>query len=82
MDWLPIGLMPLQSLAKILILFGVVLVLAGGVLWFGARAGLGQLPGDISMRRGPVSVYFPLVSCIVVSVVLSIVLNVLARFFR
>lgn len=71
----------MQSLARGLMLAGVVLLLVGlGLRAFGGRLGwLGHLPGD--MRLGN-TVYVPLTSCIVVSVFLSLVLNVLARIFR
>ena len=46
---------------------GVVLVLAGRLPWFG------RLPGDIVVERGPVTFYFPIVTCVIVSVVLSLI---------
>jgi hypothetical protein len=51
---------------------GVLLVVAGKVPW------LGRLPGDIVVQRGPVSFYFPIVTCIVV----SLLINVLLWLFR
>ena len=74
--------MPLQSFGKILIVFGVVMVLAGIILFLGGKAGLGNLPGDLSLKRGNTAIYFPIVSSIVLSVVLTIVVNLLLRFFR
>lgn len=61
---------------------GALLLLAGVALHFGARFGLGRLPGDISWRRGNVSVYAPVVTCLILSVVLTVVLNLVARLFR
>jgi Protein of unknown function (DUF2905). len=58
--------------ARLLIIGGVVLILAGLAWpWLG-RLGLGRLPGDILIQRGQTSFYFPIVTCIIVSVVLSI----------
>lgn len=74
--------MPIPALAKILIISGLAMAVLGVVLWLGARAGLGNLPGDISWKRGPVSVSFPIVTCIVLSIIGTVVLNVLARLFR
>ena len=74
--------MPLSGLAKILMVFGAGLFVLGLLLYLGARAGLGQLPGDISMRRGNTSFFFPIVTCILLSLGLTIVLNIVLRFFR
>lgn len=74
--------MPLQSIAKTLIALGAVLFVVGVLVWLGARLGLGNLPGDISYRRGNTSVFIPIVSSIVISIVLTVVLNLLLRFFR
>lgn len=75
-------MMPMSSLGKMLIALGVLLLVVGAVLIFGNRFGLGQLPGDLSLRRGNTSVYFPIVTSIVLSIVLTVVLNLLLRFFR
>ena len=71
-----------MNLAKMLMLCGAMLFLAGVVLHFGARFGLGSLPGDLAWRRGNVSVYAPLATGIVLSIVLTVVLNIVLRFFR
>jgi len=55
------------------ILIGVLLVLAPRVPW------LGRLPGDILVRRGTFTFYFPLVTCLVVSVILTLILNLFWR---
>jgi Protein of unknown function (DUF2905) len=61
-----------MSVGKMLILAGIVLV-GAGVLWLlGARVGLGRLPGDIVIRGERSTFYFPLATCIVLSVVLSL----------
>jgi hypothetical protein len=62
-----------------LIAIGVVLV-AIGLLWpWLTRLGLGRLPGDIVVERGGFSFYFPIVTCLIVSVVLSFILWLLNR---
>lgn len=64
---------------RLLILLGIVLI-AAGLLWpMIRRIGLGRLPGDITIRSGDVSFYFPIVSCLVVSVVLSLLLWLINR---
>ena len=67
-----------DSLAKVLILAGVVLALLGGLLLFvGKVPFLGKLPGDIMIRRETWSLYVPLTT----SLVISILLTVLVAFF-
>ncbi len=61
---------------------GALLFLAGVLVAVGARFGLGSLPGDISFRRGNTSVYFPVVTMILVSVGLTIIINIVLRFWR
>lgn len=63
----------MPDLGRPLIVVGAVLLLAGLFLTFGPRIpGLGRLPGDIVWRRGNTTVYFPIVTCIVLSIVLSL----------
>ena len=70
----------MHDLGRLLIALGVVAVAAGVALAFADRLPwLGRLPGDIVVRRGPVTVYLPLGTCLVVSVVLSILVAVLRR---
>jgi hypothetical protein len=72
----------MAPLAKILMATGALLFLAGIVVAVGARFGLGNLPGDISFRRGNTSVYFPLVTSIVISLGLTVLINIVLRFWR
>ena len=69
------------SLAKFLMIGGVLLLFAGGLLWLGARFFPGGVPGDLTFRRGNTSIYLPIVTSIVLSVVATFVLNVVARLF-
>ena len=63
-------------LGKLLIISGLVLVAAGLFVTFGARyLPLGRLPGDIAFRRGNVSFYFPIVTCIILSLLLTLILR-------
>ena len=65
---------------KVLILLGLVLLLAGLFLTFGGRVPLlGRLPGDIRIERENFSFYFPLTTCILVSLVLSLLLWLFRR---
>jgi hypothetical protein len=71
-----------MNVGKVLILAGIVLA-AAGVLWLlGARLGLGRLPGDIVVRGERSTFYFPLATCVVLSVVLSLVMWLVQRVGR
>lgn len=70
----------MPDLGKLLIIAGGLIVVVGLVLTLGLRIPfLGKLPGDISVDRGSVHFYFPIVTCLLLSVVLTLLLNV---FFR
>ena len=69
-----------DSLGKLLILFGVVLALVGGLLLLvGKIPWLGRLPGDIVIRRENWSFYFPLTTGIVISVLLTLLFSLFGR---
>jgi hypothetical protein len=69
-----------ESFGKTLVVFGVALVLLGGLLLLGSRLfGLGRLPGDIFLQRGNFSCYFPVATCVILSALLTIVLNLIRR---
>lgn len=65
-------------MGRLLILGGLVMVVAGLAMTYGLP--LGRLPGDFTFRRGGVSIYVPLASCILVSVLLTLV-SALISFF-
>ncbi|MGA9172840.1 MAG: DUF2905 domain-containing protein [Thermoactinomyces sp.] len=69
----------MNSVAKMLMLAGVVLFLLG-LLWQigGKYFPLGRLPGDIVIEKENVKVYFPIVTCIIISVILTLI----SYFFR
>ena len=64
-------------MGKALVVVGLLIAAAGLLIQLGVP--LGRLPGDIVVRRGNSTFYFPIVTCIVVSVVLSLVAAVLRR---
>ena len=65
---------------KLLVLGGIALVVAGLCWPYLARLGLGRLPGDISIQGEHGGFYFPIVTCILVSVVLSLLFWLAGRF--
>ena len=68
-----------MPVSKWLITVGLILV-AAGLLWpLMSKLGLGRLPGDIVVRRDGFSLYFPLMTCLVISVVVSILIWIFRR---
>jgi hypothetical protein len=63
----------------LIVIGGIVLVLGVGLLAADRIPWLGRLPGDLVVRRGPVTFYFPIVTSIVVSLVLTLLLNLFWR---
>jgi len=64
---------PLPVLGRILIFTGLAIVALGVILTFAGRIPfLGRLPGDFVVRRGNFTFYFPVVTCIVLSILLSV----------
>ena len=61
---------------RLLLLAGVLMIVVGGALMLFGRF---HLPGDITFRSGNVTIYFPLATSIVLSVILTVVLNILFR---
>jgi hypothetical protein len=71
-------------LGKGILILGLVLVLLGGLFWVLGRAGLplGRLPGDIRIERDGFSCLVPVASMILVSILLTVLLNVVIRLFN
>ncbi|HSI15130.1 MAG TPA: DUF2905 domain-containing protein [Chthoniobacter sp.] len=69
----------MHDFGKLLFVLGLALVIVGAILWkTGGLGGLGQLPGDIFVRKGNSTFYFPIITCILISIALSL----LSWFFR
>ena len=70
----------MQEMGKFVVLIGILLVVAGVVLWRfpGFFGWVGKLPGDISWQKGNFSFSFPVVTCILISIVITL----LSWFFR
>jgi membrane protein implicated in regulation of membrane protease activity len=69
----------MNDLGKFLVIVGLMLVVIGALLWSGiGKNWLGRLPGDIHYSRGNFSFYFPVVTCLIISIVLTL----LFRLFR
>ena len=72
----------MQEMGRVLLVLGIVLVVVGGLFMLLGRTGLplGRLPGDIVYKGKNTTFYFPLATCIVLSVVLSVVMYLISRF--
>jgi DUF2905 family protein len=68
-----------RGLAVTLAVAGAALLLLAALMWSGALGWFGRLPGDIRIERDGVRIYFPIVSMLIVSVVLSLVLWIIRR---
>jgi Protein of unknown function (DUF2905) len=75
---------PLREFGRALLILGAVSAIIGGLFFFGARLPfrLGRLPGDIVHRGEHTTFYFPIVTCLVISGVLSILFWFLSNFRR
>jgi hypothetical protein len=71
-----------KTMGALLVTAGVVLVLVGLLAWSGALQWFGRLPGDIRIEREGMRVYVPIVSMLLVSIVLSLILSLVRRFFH
>lgn len=74
----------MADMGRMLVVFGVALVVIGGIVMLLGRTGLplGRLPGDILYRGKNTTFYFPLATSIVLSVVLSVILFLISHFKR
>lgn len=64
----------MQEVGKFMLIIGLVLVTVGALLWrFPSLFGwVGRLPGDVSVQKGNFSFYFPIVTCILISVIVTL----------
>lgn len=71
-----------NEIGKLILGLGLALVAIGAVLMLAGRMGvpMGRLPGDFVYRGKHATVYFPLVTCIVISVILTVILYAISRF--
>lgn len=70
----------MSTVGKGLIITGISLACIGLFLMLLERFGIHGVPGDIRIRRGNVSFYFPIATCVAISVVLTIIMNLLSRW--
>jgi len=68
-----------SNLAKFLLLAGVILIIAAVMVEKGIKIPLGRLPGDIIIKKENFTLYFPLVTSILISIILTLIFSVLRR---
>ena len=73
-----------ETIGRILLVGGVLLAVVGLLVMGAGRLGLpfGRLPGDINLQRGGLTVFIPLVSCLLASLVLTVVVNLVLWILR
>ena len=74
----------MENIGRFLMIGGVIIFVVGGLVFLAAKFGIpfGRLPGDIRIERNGFSFYFPLASSILISVLLTIILNVVIRLLK
>ncbi len=64
----------MNDLGKLLVMLGIGIAILGALLWSGFGKGwFGRLPGDIHYTRGNFSFYFPIVTCLLISALLTLI---------
>ncbi len=63
------------NMQKILIIIGIILLIVGLLYPYIKKLGLGQLPGDILFKTGNSTFFFPVITCLIISVILTIIFN-------
>ena len=76
--------MIMENIGRYLMIGGITLFVIGGLIFFASKFGIpfGRLPGDIRIERENFSFYFPLASSILISIALTVILNVILRMFK
>ncbi|HWI59012.1 MAG TPA: DUF2905 domain-containing protein [Bacillota bacterium] len=70
----------MSELGKMLVVIGLLIVVAGALLWSGLGKGwLGRLPGDIHYTKGNFTFYFPIVTCLLASLLLTLIFWLLRK---
>jgi hypothetical protein len=74
----------MENIARYLIIGGIILILLGGGIYLAAKFGIpfGRLPGDIRIEGKSGSFYFPVVTSLLLSIILTVVVNLIIRLFK
>lgn len=69
----------MESIGRLIISLGIILIVVGIVITFGSKIGIGRLPGDIFIKKGNVTFYFPILTSIIISILLTVIANLFLR---
>ena len=70
----------MTEIGKLLLILGIILSIMGLIFIFGSKVpGLGRLPGDIFIKKGNVTFFFPIVTCILISIIVTLILSLFRR---
>ena len=70
----------MSEMGKLFLIVGLVLSLVGLIFLLGAKIpGLGRLPGDIFIKKGNITFFFPIVTCIIISIIVTLILSLFRR---
>lgn len=69
----------IKDFAKVIIIFGIIFILIGIIFYFSDKLPLFKLPGDIIIKRKNFTIYIPLVTMILISIILTIILNLIFK---
>jgi hypothetical protein len=72
--------MLMAEIGKLLLILGIILSIMGLIFIFGSKVpGLGRLPGDIFIKKENVTFFFPIVTCILISIIVTLILSLFRR---
>lgn len=72
--------MLMTEIGKLLLILGIILSIMGLIFIFGSKVpGLGRLPGDIFIKKGNITYFFPIVTCILISIIVTLILSLFRR---
>ena len=72
--------MLMTEMGKLLLILGIILSIMGLIFIFGSKVpGLGRLPGDIFIKKGNITFFFPIVTCILISIIVTLILSLFRR---
>jgi hypothetical protein len=70
----------MTEIGKLLLILGIILSIMGLVFIFGSKVpGLGRLPGDVFIKKGNITFFFPIVTCILISIIVTLILSLFRR---
>jgi hypothetical protein len=72
--------MLITEIGKLLLILGIILSIMGLIFIFGSKVpGLGRLPGDIFIKKENITFFFPIVTCILISIIVTLILSLVRR---